>query len=642
MKKLFLLVTAFALSLGSACAQNASKGLLKKSPLKMESKSLKAPRRDVSLDETSIWGYYTGDIDGLMAVGTGQTGTFSVAMKVPGTGVTEGASICGINLPIYSATNMSKVTVFVTKSLTASPDVEKAVDKSALVNQSYVPVALDEEYTIPAEGVYVGYSFEITRVQTQGDQYPILTDGVSTAQEQLWLKMGSGAFEDYSGEGFGASGLQLYLKGMNLNEYDVTPYGFDEVTVVLGEDANADITLVNQGSAGITSIAYTVATGTVDADFEQELTLPTPVVGFNARATVSLPLPTDAVTGQTTKTITITKVNGQENASVEKSCTGTLFTVSKLVARTVAVEELTGTGCPWCPRGLAGMEKMRDTFGDQFVGLGIHQYNSSDAMYLSPSTYARLSFPGAPNCMINRSGDPIDPYYGSADDICDDVRKALAVPAKAGVEVAATWNEDKTAVDAVANVETTVDNVTYTVEFALVADQLSGSGSAWNQSNNYAQYTVEQAGADAYLAPFCRGGAYGKSTITGYKFNDVIIAGCYINNKNPLPALTDMVLDQPQSVECTLKMPTKATLKNAIDPEQVYAVAMVIDSEGHIANAAKVKVETPETVTGISTAAVNTTEKVSYNLNGVQLAAPQQGVNIVRMANGQVKKVVIK
>lgn len=33
--------------------------------------------------------------------------------------------------------------------------------------------------------------------------------------------------------------------------------------------------------------------------------------------------------------------------------------------RKVVVEELTGTACGWCPRGLVGMKMLRDLYGDR-------------------------------------------------------------------------------------------------------------------------------------------------------------------------------------------------------------------------------------------------------------------------------------
>lgn len=113
MKKVLLLFALVSL-VTSAKAQNSTMRVFKKSSVKIENGTLLAPRHDASLDETTVWGYYTGSFDGLISIGTSQAGTFSVAMKVPGEGVTEGAIICGFKIPIFKATNMTNVSVFVT------------------------------------------------------------------------------------------------------------------------------------------------------------------------------------------------------------------------------------------------------------------------------------------------------------------------------------------------------------------------------------------------------------------------------------------------------------------------------------------------------------------------------------------------
>ena len=75
--------------------------------------------------------------------------------------------------------------------------------------------------------------------------------------------------------------------------------------------------------------------------------------------------------------------------------------------RKVVVEELTGTACGWCPRGLVGMKMLRDLYGDRFIGVAVHQFNATDPMY-TPD-YADIDWSdggskGAPCCMIDRNG----------------------------------------------------------------------------------------------------------------------------------------------------------------------------------------------------------------------------------------------
>ena len=76
------------------------------------------------------------------------------------------------------------------------------------------------------------------------------------------------------------------------------------------------------------------------------------------------------------------------------------------------------------------MKKLRDKFGESFVGIAIHQFNDTDPMYTSD--YAKIKFGGAPTCKIERD-DVMDPFYGKGNSICDDFEEALARVAAVGV-----------------------------------------------------------------------------------------------------------------------------------------------------------------------------------------------------------------
>ena len=124
-----------------------------------------------------------------------------------------------------------------------------------------------------------------------------------------------------------------------------------------------------------------------------------------------------------------------------------------------------------------------------------------------------------------------------------------------------------------------------------MADGLSGSTSAWWQSNYYSSASASQQPAD--LAIFCSGGKYGQSTVKNYVFNDVAVGTSYNQNGvNQAPALGTMTGGEKRKVSYTLSLPTKATLRTALknSTATIYVVALVIDKDGTIANAAKTEV----------------------------------------------------
>ena len=69
-------------------------------------------------------------------------------------------------------------------------------------------------------------------------------------------------------------------------------------------------------------------------------------------------------------------------------------------------------------------------------------------------------------------------------------------------------------------------------------------------------------------------------------------------------------------------MPTKTSLKNAVKDAELYIVAMLVDKQKHIVNAAKAAITVADP-SGIE----NTMQK---------------GINIIRMANGKTIKMVQK
>lgn len=588
------------------------------------------------------WGYVTEDTQ-KMGIGVTSADTYHCAIFIPGDhAVAAGKTIKAIRFGLTSL-NATDAKVWIAanrpSSINANTTLRLVDVPDKKLGKESIDISLSEPYTIPSTGVYVGYSFTITSITDENDSYPVLVTG-SDAPNALLLKTDQAVpnWQDLNGQGFGCLFLQVLLEGQ-FEGYAATASDFGPVYTVLGQSATADISILNAGNTPISDIDYTITTDGVTSEEQHAVALPT--IPFNKTGVVNINVPADAVPGAKAKTLNITKVNGVANTKADKAAKFTLYTLPELVDRNVVVEEFTGTGCGWCPRGLIGMEKLRKAYGDRFVGIGLHQYNSSDAMYIASGNYAKINFTGAPSCRINR-GDELDPYYGSSSSILNDFAAEMEKPSLAKVSVSGIIDSAMTKVDAKAEVEALLDNSNYTLEFVVIGDSLIGTGSAWNQANYYSQYTSSQLPAD--LAIFGKGGSYGKSTITGWIFNDVALCSSYQSGSNKAPALGTLAAGEKKAIELTLKLPTKTVLKNAMKSENLYVIALVVDNNKKIINAAKTKIEleTAE-MTGIDTLGTSASNIESYyTLDGKRLSVPQKGMNIVRMSNGSTKKIVIK
>lgn len=585
------------------------------------------------------WGYVNNDTE-KTGLGVRATDTYHCAIFIPGNhAVAAGKTIKAVRFGLV-AQNATDTKVWLASSL---PSAINESNTLQIVNVPDSKIGSDNievdltPYAIPEGGVYVGYSFTIVKANTQNDQYPILTTG-SDAPNALIIRTDQAVtqWSDMYGQGFGSLFLQVLLEG-EFADNTATAADFGPLYTILGESTTANVAITNAGGTALSSIDYTITTDGVPSA-EQHVNLTSPIQ-FNATGTISITIPADATAGSKVKTFNITKVNGNANSKADVGAKFTLYTLPELVNRNVVVEEFTGTACGWCPRGLIGMENLRKAYGDRFVGIGLHQYNSSDAMYIAPNAYAPISFEGAPSCRINR-GAEMDPYYGTNESILDDFAAEMAVPALAKVNVSGTADADLTTVEAKAEVEALVDNSKFTLEFVVIGDGLTGTGSAWNQANYYYQYNASQLPAD--LSMFGTGGKYGKSTVTGWVFNDVALCSSYVGGSNKAPALGTLAAGEKKEVEYTLTLPVKTTLKNALQSDQLYVIALVVDQNKKIANAAKTKIEVADP-SGIETIeTVSSQVEGFYTLDGKRLSAPVKGMNVIKMSNGTTRKVVIR
>ena len=587
------------------------------------------------------WGYVNGS-EKTSGLGVQQADVYHCAIFIPGNhGIAGGKTIRSVRFGL-TAPNATNCKVWLASSLPATVDKNSTLQMADVaateLGKQQIEVALPTAYAIPAEGVYVGYSFTVSDVVYQADAYPILIAGTDQPNSLL-IKTDNlvPEWSDMYGSGYGALYMQVLLEG-EFADNTATPSITGEYYAQLGGSTQVAVSLLNNGASPLTSIDYTITTDGV-AGAEQHLELESPIA-FNNSGRATIEVAADAEAGSKTKTLTVTKVNGQANNAPVTTSDFTLITLEKLIARNVAVEQFTGTGCGWCPRGHVGMAKMREAFGDRFIGIAIHQYSnqSSDAMYLAPSKYANHGLNGAPSCRLNR-GESMDPYYGSGEDVLYDMQQALAVPALAEVSVSGVMDTNKTKIDAKATLTPLIAG-NYTLEFVAVADGLTGTGAGWQQTNYYSTQYASQTGITKSSLPEDLQYLFDlRGTFTG-TFNDVAIASSYVSSKNQVEKLT-LTANEEQEVSYTITMPTYTKLKNALKDDQIYVVALLVDAQGKIVQAAKqqVSIADPTGIEDVKSMADAQPTDV-YTLDGRKSSNAQRGLQIVRLSDGRTVKVV--
>lgn len=571
--------------------------------------------------------------------GTQKKENYDVAVMLAGKNL-KGKRIEAIRAPFYSSDNIGNVKVWITKKLTLdnkvnAPDV---MSTDATFNGNTASATLAEPYTIDSDTLYIGYSFDVTALDNYS-KYPIAVATEKNAAGfflhtsrtyRKWMDKASN----------GSSAIEVDLSGADADAASFAEFG--KVYGQVGAESNVTVTLLNHGYNGVKSVSYSYTAGSVTGNGHVNLDKPIPAF-YNASADIDISIAGMDAKGKYPLKITIDKVNGNENS--EASADETEYTVyNSLPKRNPVMEEYTGTWCGWCPRGFVALELMNKRHPD-FIGLS---YHNSDAMEVMSSSKYPTNISGYPAADIDRMYGSVDPYYGVSDtdfgiETLWKANARLLAPASAAVE--AKYADEGAKIAATAKFifpESLTDADKYKVEFVLVADDLHGEGSAWEQHNYYTEAdagSMPSPEADPFFA--------GQSTIAGLHFNDVVVATTRLTSGLvSLPAS----VGEDESVEVkgefdTAKVVSTSGTSLIQDASKMRVVALLLNADGTIANAAKANVTGSEE-TGISTVAnklgsVDTPSAI-YDLQGQRLSTMRRGVNIVKLASGKTVKIVKK
>lgn len=598
-----------------------------------------------STSHADVWYGYFNDFDDRQGVGTSAAETYDQAIFIAGDGLAKGNAITSVRFYI-GAPSATNVMVWLSKKL---PEKIDDVDALFVIPDKTLNIGSEDDYHlglpnevslytpfyVGEEGVYVGYTYTISDASTTDDKYPIVYADTDINPNANWVRTSSNVPEwtNLADNEFGNIAIKVHIEGeFEDNAAEVGKLG--EIVAALGEPATLVANITNLGANDINSITWAVTDKGVEPTSEDADLASFVLEGLGSTGDIALPIFADAQIGSKEKTLTILEVNGEKNAAAITSADFTLTTVSTNVKRNVVVEEFTGTGCGWCPRGLVGMKKLREAYPDNFIGIGVHGYNSTDPMYLNPSSaYPRIFSGSAPSCMINRATGEIDPYYGTGLDILNDFDDQLRITAKVGVEVTGEFNDGNTEVMASATIHPLVDGKGYHIEYVVIADGVESTAASFKQANSYRGMTGLPEDLEWLSSAASK---------IEWTYDDVALVSSTKNGKLQTKALAPFVADEEQTNSYTLTMPTKAALVNALDFEQIYVVALVVDGNGLIANAAKAQVAAFSGVEAATIDSKNRTEVARYSIDGRHLAAPAQGINIIRYSDGSVAKVMVR
>ncbi len=223
------------------------------------------------------------------------------------------------------------------------------------------------------------------------------------------------------------------------------------------------------------TVALTLGEQTITETFSRSI-----AAGNVSEFTFSQPISIDCNTR--TDYVLTAEAEGDRSSLAGKVC---------FIAHKVVAEEVTGTWCGYCVRGIVAMEQMREEHPDDYIGIAVHCGSRSwpDAMELDPVIYndllfSNLGMTGYPHCTINRqkkyTGDPANiPYYY-------DQAKSGSKP-KVGIRLTAEYDQANNQI--LTHTSTLFcDNETgadYRQLYVMIENNVHGEGYGYYQNNYY-------------------------------------------------------------------------------------------------------------------------------------------------------------
>ena len=421
--------------------------------------------------------------------------------------------------------------------------------------------------------------------------------------------------------------VSCYATDIKADDNTLIPSTGQKVYVpITATSVKAKLMVSNYGRNTIHDFDYTLSFNENILD-SKHYTLPEDL-NHNDGATIEIDVPPHTELSETNLIFTITKVNGDRNNATFNYATLPRVTVNKVPKRRVVVEDYTAMWCGYCPRGIALVENLANTYADDFIGIVIH---SSDPLHCQDYDAKAYENRNRPSLWMNRNRKLA--YYIAREEF----ESERSAGADMDVDVTAVWDEQKNNITVTPRVTFCVNKEEAPYGFTYVLTEDGMSDPSWVQSNNFSQDTNE-LGISNELDKFIKAPFNVRNLVNNF----VAIAAEGVGKplmgyiKAPIKA------DQTQSHSYIFKDVSK--IKALQDKTRLKVCVLLINTQTKkIENAAKCSIADAQTtsISSVSDRKETAVETARYTLDGRRITAPQKGINIVKYSDGRVRKEVI-
>lgn len=329
---------------------------------------------------------------------------------------------------------------------------------------------------------------------------------------------------------------------------------------LLGEQVSTQVNVLNAGVVPITSFDLNL--------FYQNQIVPMTFYGLNIQSleTFSFEVPGVILApGDQSYFVKITNVNGVLDDILEDNIlSGVVSPIVPAPGKMVVGEEITGTWCPYCPRGMVFMDLFEEKYDPYWCGIVIHSQDPMDNSEYMTGMYD-YHLGGFPRALIDRWHD-VNPSGMSPDFFT-----RIQIPPVATIVNGATWD----ATTRLLHVSVTSNFVlpaygNYKVACVLTEDEVTGSGPGWSQRNAFAGGNVVMGGYETLSDPV-------PASIMVYNHVARVIA----------PSFSGMPNSFPNNVQAGDSYTTSLsfTLPAEWDETKINIIGMIMDPSGKIDNA---------------------------------------------------------
>lgn len=296
----------------------------------------------------------------------------------------------------------------------------------------------------------------------------------------------------------------------------------------------------------------------------------------------------------------------------------------------VVSEEVTGTWCGYCVRGIGAMKYMHQTYPEGFIGIAVHSNSSSnvpDSMAITGDAYlthifSQMGSSGYPHAGSNRNAMYwTDPYNISTSYTSI---KSRTQDHKFGISLSASYDAATNKINSTTDIYSAEDATAqdFRLAYVVIENLVHRTHAETGITNNYCGYDQIN-----YYAGGTNGKMYGYENMgsvlnadTMY-FNDVArdIQPDYNGIGNVMPS----TISEGDHFTYIYSQSMPATVLNKAHAE---LIVLLLNKDGVIINADNCYIS--GTTTGITAVKENgtTADEHYYNLNGMEAAHPQKGI----------------